>query len=76
MRVALFQRIESDILVFVKDVKEEIEPELYPKLKEIMKKEYPVFADYEIKKAYMDKDYKFIIQLYNERVNDYRVIEL
>ena len=76
MRVSLFQRINSDILVFVKDVKEEVEPNLYPRLKKIIEKKYPIFSTYEIKNVYMDNDYKFIIQLYDEKSNDYRVIEL
>jgi len=76
MQVTLFQRINNDLLIFMKDVKEEVEPELYPRLKKVIEKEYPIFSTYEIKKVYMTDDYKFIIQLYDEKSNDYRVIEL
>jgi len=76
MQVAFFQRINNDIMIFVNEVKEEIEPSLYPILKNAVVKRYPAFMNYEIKKACLDNDYKFILQLYDEKVNDYRVVKI
>ena len=76
MQVGFFQSFQSQVLVFVKDVKEEFDPSLLPRLKKIIEKKYPIFADYEIQKAYMLSDYQIIVQLYNRRANDYKVVEL
>jgi len=76
MQVAVYQTLSSELLTFIIEVKGEIPESKFDLVRHLLKKEYPFFSNYKILKAYITHDDQIIVQLLEEKTQQYLAIRL
>ena len=76
MQVALYQSMPRELLVISLNVKGEIPESKFDLVKYLLEKEYPFFSNYKILKAYITEDNQIIVQLFEEKTQQYMAIRL
>jgi len=75
-QVALYNTTGNENLIFLVEVKGEIQESKFDLVKYLLEKEFPFFSNYKILKAYISEDNKILVQLLDEKMQRYMAIRL